>query len=201
MAHPRLARRDDSVLLVVDLQDTLLKTVQQPDRVLANSALLLRTAKVLGIPVLATEQNPERLGPTTPAIRELLGGMAPVGKMAFSCCAASDLKGALRATQRLTVVLCGVEAHVCVNQTAHGLLEAGYRVHIPRDAVGSSTEENCWVGLDKAREAGGVVTSAETVVFEWLGMAGTAEFRQVLAYVKDASAGRIGGQPMGPACP
>lgn len=188
MAHPRVAARDQSALLVIDLQPALLKAAFRGDVLLANCELLLRAARELRIPVLATEQYPERLGATEARIRELLGGVTPVGKMCFSSYRAEPVTQELDRTGRSTVVLCGMETHVCVSQTAHDLLGVGYTVHVPRDAVSSLSEESWRAGLEKMRDSGVVLATTEMLVYEWLGSAGTPEFRRLLPFVKEAAA-------------
>jgi nicotinamidase-related amidase len=188
-------RREDSALVVVDVQEAFRPAVLDFERVAHNSAVLVEGAKALDVPVVATEQYPEGLGPTVPEVAEHLAGgrrpptsglrpehppTTPLEKVCFSAADAEgfDLGG------RRQVLLCGIEAHVCVSQTALGLLEDGLEVHVARDAVSSRSEENREVGLRKMERAGAVVTSVEAALFELLGAAGSEEFKTVQRLVK-----------------
>ncbi|MEJ2314709.1 MAG: hydrolase [Nitrospirota bacterium] len=177
-------QRDDIVLLVVDIQERLAFVMEHRAQVTARAALLIEAAKLMGIPVVTTEQYPRGLGPTVAEIREALPPGAPVEKLSFSCCGEPSFLEALEATGRRKVVLAGMETHICVFQTTLDLLSAGYGVHIPRDAVCSRRKLDWKTGLDLAREAGAVVTSAETVLFQLLGRAGTEEFKKISKMVK-----------------
>ncbi len=184
MRHPNLADRSDSFLVVVDMQEPFLRTMFDRETVVENCRKLISAARVLDLPVLVTLQNAERMGDTVPEVKELLPPHEPVDKMSFSCCGDPEFNRRLEALGRRTAILTGVEAHICVSQTAHDLLAQGYKVHVPEDAVCSRREANQRNGLEKMRHAGAVVTSAEAVIFELLGCAGTDEFREILRVVK-----------------
>ncbi len=177
-----LARAPDTFLLVVDVQDPLLQVMHESEPLLKNVHILLEAARVLGLPLFATEQYPERLGPTAEPIRAAWGDVTPIGKMEFS--AWPSVRMAVKATGRRTAVVCGVEAHICVQQTAQDLLAAGYRVHIPADAVASRTPANRDLGLRKIEWSGAVLTSTEGLVYELLERAGTPEFKAMLPWLK-----------------
>jgi nicotinamidase-related amidase len=172
--------RGRAALVVVDVQEAFRPAVLDFDRVAAGAATLVRGARVLDLPVIVTQQYPKGLGATVPELTEHLAGIEPIDKVCFSAAAAEgfDLEG------RDQVLICGIESHVCVSQTAHDLLDRGVEVHVARDAVSSRTEENRELGLHKMEGAGAVVTSVETALFELLGAAGTDEFKQVQALVK-----------------
>ncbi len=180
-------RREATCLVVVDVQENLARAMPADTfpRVTRNLVLLAAAARTLGLPVLLTEQYPKGLGRTIAPVAEALGGLVPIEKVDFACTAVPAFREALAATNRQTVVLAGVESHVCVLQTAFGLLEAGYTVHVPADAVASRTAANRQVGLDLMARAGAVVTSAETAVFQLLGRAGTPEFKALAPLVKE----------------
>jgi nicotinamidase-related amidase len=184
-------RREDTCLVVVDVQDALARAMPADSfpRVARNLVLLASAARTLGLPTLVTEQYPKGLGRTIGPLAEALaaGGAAPapIEKVEFACTRVPAFLDALATTGRRTVLLGGVEAHVCVLQTALGLLEAGYRVQVPADAVCSRTASNRQVGLDLMAGAGAVVTSAETVVFQLLGRAGTPEFKALAPLLKE----------------
>jgi nicotinamidase-related amidase len=184
MTHPRIARRDDAFLLVIDVQEPLLKVMPQPEGLLKNIQILIEAAKILNLPLYATEQYPDRFGPTVEALRARWGAVEPEGKMTFSSCGCLPVFQRIQESPRRTAILCGVETHVCVSQTAHDLLAQGFTVHIPADAVASRTEFNRKTGLEKMRDSGAVLTSTETVVYELLQQAGTPEFKALLPKIK-----------------
>lgn len=172
--------RDRAALVVVDVQEAFRPAVLDFDRVTQNAERLIRGARILGVPVVVTEQYPRGLGNTVDELAEALEGVEPLEKVCFSAAAADgfSIEG------RDQALVCGIETHVCVSQTAHDLLGRGVDVHVARDAVSSRTEENREVGLRKMERAGAVVTSVETALFELVGAAGTDEFKQVQRLVK-----------------
>ena len=172
-------RRDDAALVVVDVQEGFRPAVLDFEQVAHNTAVLAEGAQAMGVPVVATEQYPKGLGKTVSEVAEHLPRQ-PLGKVCFSAADADgfDLEGKKQA------LVCGIEAHVCVNQTALALIEQGVEVHVPVDAVSSRTAENLEVGLRKMEQAGAVVTSVETALFELLGAAGSEEFKTVQRLVK-----------------
>ena len=177
----RVLDRDRAAVVVVDLQEAFREAVLDFDRVAHNAGVLSQGAQVLGLPLALTEQYPKGLGRTVHEVAEQLpDGMAPLEKVCFSAAAADgfELNG------REQVLLCGIESHVCVSQSAHDLLDRGLEVHVARDAVTSRTEENKELGLHKMESAGAVVTSVETALFELLGAAGSEEFKQVQGLIR-----------------
>jgi nicotinamidase-related amidase len=174
----RVLDRGRAALVVVDVQEAFRPAVRDFERVAVNAGVLVQGARVLGVPVMASEQYPKGLGHTVPEVE--LGEVEPIEKVCFSAAAAEgfDLDG------REQVLLCGIESHVCVSQTAHDLLDRGMEVHVARDAVTSRTEENRELGLHKMESAGAVLTSVETALFELLGAAGGEEFKQVQGLIK-----------------
>ena len=179
MSSPKLDR-GRAALVIVDVQEGFRKAIEGFEQLAAATATLLRGAIVLGVPVVVTEQYPRGLGPTVPEVAEHLpAGLEPITKTVFSAAAADgfDLRG------RDQAIVCGIEAHVCVNQTVLDLLSAGTEVHVVRDAVGSRTEENRELGLAKAERAGAWQTSVETALFELLGEAGSEDFKAVQGLV------------------
>lgn len=182
--HPNLLSRDDAVLVVVDVQGPFVRAVFETDRVVSNVIKLVESAKVLGLPVLVTLQNKARMGDTIPEIAAALPEHEPIDKMTFSCCGVEPFPTALKALGRTTVVLCGVETHVCVNQTAHDLIELGFAVQVPGDAVSSRTEGNWRAGIERMRDIGVIITSTEMAIFELLRSAAAPEFKRILELVK-----------------
>lgn len=176
--------RSRAALVVVDVQEAFRPAVLDFDRVAANTAILVQAAQILGLPLLVTEQYPRGLGQTVPEVAEHLGATTPIEKVAFSAVAADGFSGALQDTHRDQVLLCGIESHVCVNQTAEDLLADDIQVHVAQDAVTSRTIENRDLGLHKMERSGASLTSVETAVFELLREAGTPEFKQVQGLIK-----------------
>ena len=172
--------RERTALVIVDVQGRFRSAVLDFERVAGHAGILAESAHVLALPTVVTEQYPRGLGPTVSEVADHLEGARPIDKTAFSAARAEgfDLGG------RSQVLVCGIEAHVCVSQTVHDLLDAGHEVHVARDAVTSRTEENRELGLQKMEGAGAVVTSVETALFELLGGAGSPEFRIIQALIK-----------------
>lgn len=186
MAHPAAATsRDSSVLLVVDIQERLLPAIDGGTEVVRHAGRIIRAAEVLGVPVLATEQYPKGLGPTVEPIRGTLDPAAVFEKLTFSACGAEGLLERLRGLGRGQVVVAGIESHICVQQTVLELLAEGLDVYLAADAVGSRRASDRAVALDRARQAGAVVTTTEAVMFEWLAVAGTDEFKAVSRLVRE----------------
>ena len=168
--------RERTALVVVDVQEGFRKAIPDFERVAKATATLIQGAEAIGIPIVVTEQYPKGLGETVPEVAEHLPeGTEPLDKVCFSAADAQgfDLDG------RDQALICGVETHVCVNQTTIDLLGSGVEVQVAEDAVGSRFEENKRVGLHKMERAGALLTSVETALFELLGRAGTDEFKQV----------------------
>lgn len=186
MAKPQLCiRRSRAALLVVDLQQRLLPAMQDSKTVSKNASRLLKSAALLQIPILATEQYPKGLGPTVPEVADAIPQFAPYEKLTFSACGAPRLLSALRDTRASDIVLCGIETHVCVTQTCLDLLEKDFRVFIVADACCSRRPEDHQLGLQRMTQAGAVIASREMVLFELVQRAGTEEFKQLLPWLKD----------------
>jgi nicotinamidase-related amidase len=180
VSAPKLDR-ERAALVVVDVQEAFRKAVPSFADVAEASATLVRGAAAMDVPIHVTEQYPKGLGETVPEVADHLpDGVAPVEKVRFSAAEAEgfDLGG------RDQALVCGIETHVCVNQTVLDLLDAGVEVHVAADAVGSRTEENRSLGLHKAERAGAVLTSVETALFELLRGSDAPEFKQVQELVK-----------------
>jgi len=177
--------RANALLLVVDVQERLVTAMPQGPlaELVKNARVLIRAARRLGIPVVATEQYPKGLGPTVASLRELLPA-DPMTKLEFSCGASKEIARQILATGRKQVIVAGMEAHVCVFQTVRDLLRGGFSVFIAEDAILSRTEANRSVGLRLCEKAGAVLTSTETILFDLLGVAGTPEFKELTALIK-----------------
>jgi nicotinamidase-related amidase len=171
-----------TALIVVDVQEGFRKAIPDFERVAKATATLIEGAEAIGVPVLITEQYPKGLGETAEEVAERLPeGTEPLEKVVFSAADAEgfDLGG------RDQALVCGIETHVCVNQTVLDLLGQGVEVQVAEDAVSSRSEENKRVGLQKMERAGAVLTSVETALFELLGQAGTDEFKRVQRLILD----------------
>jgi len=177
-------RRAQAALAVVDIQERLLPAIFEKERVIQNTVRLIRGAGVLRVPIVVTEQYRKGLGPTVPEVAAVIPAFAPMEKMAFSACGAAAFVPGLNDSNASDIVLCGIEAHVCVMQTCLDLLCQGFRVFVAADAISSRTPENHRLALERMRAAGASIVSTEMVLFELLGQAGTAEFKQILELVK-----------------
>lgn len=176
--------KDNVTLLIVDIQDRLAAAMKQREKVVENTLHLIELAKMLDIPIIVTEQYPKGLGSTVQEIKEALPSYSPIEKLTFNCCGVSDFSDALKQAGRKKIILTGMETHICVLQTALGLLQDGYAVHAVSDAICSRTKENWKVGLGFMHDAGAVITGTETVLFQLLGVAGTEEFKAVSKRIK-----------------
>jgi len=181
-----LLSRERSVLIVIDMQEPFLSAIKVRDIIERNIAFLIQAAKLLDVPILATLQNRERLGEVIPALQSLLPEQSvPIDKLCFSCMGAVPFTKAVQEAARQQVVLTGIEAHICVMQTALDMLKAGYQVHVPYDAVASRGKPEWKYALLRLHQAGVIITSVESVTYEWLYQAGTNEFRQLLPLIKE----------------
>jgi isochorismate hydrolase len=165
-----------SIVIVIDIQEKLLTAIPTAASLVKNAAFLIDAAKLCDVPILATEQYPKGLGPTTPEIAARLP-YPPLAKTAFSSCGAAGFLADLRALSRSQIVLTGMEAHVCIMQTGLDLLDAGYEVALPVDALASRSELDHRVGLERLAHAGAVLTTVEAIGFEWIADAQHPRFK------------------------
>ncbi|MCH8529754.1 MAG: hydrolase [Saccharospirillum sp.] len=182
--HPFIADAQRSLLLLVDFQAGMSKIISQWPDLMDRTGLLIEAAQRLQVPIVATEQYPEGLGPTEDTLLSAIGLDNVLTKTHFSACLEPDFVERLRLSGKDTIVLAGVESHVCVLQTGLDLLAQGYRVHLVADAVSSRRESDKAIAVEQFRSAGAVIGSAETVVFEWLKQAKTDDFRALLPRIK-----------------
>jgi isochorismate hydrolase len=167
------------------MQEPFLRDAWEQYFLVKNVSILLEAARVLRIPVAPTLQNKERMGgPIEDVEKRLPSGCIPYDKMSFSCLGADAIASEIRRSGRKQILICGVEAHICVCQTALDLIQEGYQVHIAADAVSSRTQQNRDLGLKRMEAAGALITTTEAAVFELLEEAGTPEFREILPLVK-----------------
>lgn len=173
-------------LAVIDIQEKLLPPIFQKERLVKNSQLLIRLAGILKIPTLMSTQYAKGLGQTIPEIASLLPETEAIDKQMFSCFGSDVFCSVMkrRSVNRNTVLLCGMESHICVTQTALAALREGYIVHVASDAVSSRTEWNWHIGLERMRAAGAVISSTEMIIYELLRSSGTPAFKEMLPHLK-----------------
>ena len=179
-----LMNAEGACLMIVDVQQRLLSAMDAPRAVLSGCGLMMKAAGVLDVPVVVTEQYPEGLGPTVEPLAELAPEEAFHSKLHFSSARNPAIMGRIETLQPAQIVIGGIEAHVCVLQTAIGLQEAGYQCFVAGDSTSSRTAANHAAGLARLREAGVEIVTSEMVVFEWLEKAGTPEFRELSRLLK-----------------
>ncbi len=177
--HETILRCEDALFLVIDYQQRLVDVMPRKESVTDEITRLAQGMKRLRVPILATEQYPQGLGPTVPPVAELLDPAQIIAKMTFSCCGNEDFDARLKTLKRRQIVITGIETHVCVLQTVLDLLANGYQVHVPVGAVCSRADANRDNALARMEKAGAVLTNLESVLFELLVEAGTDDFKAV----------------------
>jgi len=176
--------RNAAVLVIVDIQGNLAQSVFDKENLFANAIKLIKGFKVFNLPVIVTEQTPQKLGQTISQISAELEGIKPIAKETFSCCADVHFREKLEALSRRHIVLLGIESHVCVYQTALDLISKGYNVHLVADAVSSRTKDNRDIGLNAMKSAGAQLASTEMVLFELLRTAADSKAKDIFKIVK-----------------
>jgi len=179
-----MLKRENAALVVIDVQGKLATLMHRKESLFANLIRMIRGAKVLGLPIIWTEQLPDKLGETLPEIQKELGGLKPLIKKTFSCCGDDAFLKVLSGLGRKQLLLTGIETHVCVYQTALDLLASGYEVHLVGDAISSRIESNYQLGIERMKGAGAIMTSVEMSLFELLRVAGGDQFKQIIEIVK-----------------
>lgn len=184
--YARLLDRESAALVVLDLQAKLVPAVFESQRVVRNCQLLLRLAQTLRLPVILTTHYAKGLGCTIPEITSTSPDLVPLDKTSFGCFGDTNFSRHLkeRAPQANTLLMAGIESHICVTQTALGALEAGYLVHVAADATSSRTAENWKIGLQRMEQAGTVISSTEMIIYELLRRSDRAEFKELLPLLK-----------------
>jgi nicotinamidase-related amidase len=192
MRSPHLMSRNDTGLLVIDIQAKLIDKIPQKTEVVENTQKLIQGAKILGLPVYATEQYPKGLGSTVSELADQLPNK--LEKISFSCGVLPEVIDFFKSKKIQKILVTGVEAHVCVLQTALDLIEQGFSVYLAADAVGSRHEQDLELGLKRMANAGVVLTTSEAALFEWTEKAGTPEFKEIskLVIESDKSLKKIG---------
>jgi len=179
-----MLKAENAVLVIVDVQGTLASLMHNRDELYNNLQKIVRGAQVLDIPIIWNEQLPDKLGKTIPQLSELLEGLNPIEKNCFSCYGNTEFVEQLKETGCKDVLLTGIEAHVCVYQTAIDLLEKSYNVHLVTDAISSRSESNLNLAIDKIKDNGAQLTSVEMSLFEMLTVAEGDNFRKIIKIVK-----------------
>ncbi len=174
----------DAVFVIVDIQGSLAQVMFDKENLFANAVKLIKGLKILNLPIIITEQIPQKLGKTLPQIAAELEGVNPITKESFSCWGENNFKKKLEGLNRRQVILIGIECHVCVYQTALDLISNGYTVHLVADAVSSRTPENRQIGIDAMKSAGAKITSTEMVLFELLRTAADPRAKEFFKIVK-----------------
>ncbi|HFC98268.1 MAG TPA: isochorismatase family protein [Thermosulfurimonas dismutans] len=181
-------RPEESLLLLIDPQEKLVRALWEADRLVRNLRLLIKASQILEVPILATSQYRKGLGEYVPEVLEVLGKEVEIkDKTEFSVFQNPEIASLIREKARRYLVLCGAETHICVYQSALSALEEGYRVIVVGDATSSRTPENFHYGLARLRDVGTAVVSTEMLVYEWLERAGTPAFKELMPWIKNAT--------------
>lgn len=178
-----ILNREDCVLLIIDIQERLARVMDDKDRVVKNTSILLEASQILNIPVLITEQYPRGLGSTLEEIKDIRQDVKIFEKNSFTAYI-GEVKKELKSLGKKKIIITGMETHVCVLQTSRDLILAGYDIHIVKDAVSSRTLDNYENGLELIKEMGGVINNTETIVFDLLKKSGTPEFKSISKLIK-----------------
>jgi nicotinamidase-related amidase len=185
MQHANTLDAARAALVVIDMQESFRRPIPDFAEVAARIAVVARGVQLLGVPVVVTEQYPKGLGRTAEEIRAALAAdFEPVEKTAFSSCGAGEFVSRLERTGARQVIVCGIEAHICVNQTTHDLLARGFQVHLLTDCITARAPHNRQAGLDKMRQSGALPSSAEMALFELLRDARHEQFKAIQKLIK-----------------
>jgi len=176
--------KDNTVLLIIDIQEKLSSVMKYKEQVINNTQILIHAANELGMPVIITEQYPKGIGPTVDEIKDNITDDVKIFEKTSFTAYTEEVKAAIEATGRKKVIITGMETHVCIFQTARELIENGYHVFIAKDAVCSRTKENFLNSLEQMKEFGAVITNIETIVFDLLKKSGTPEFKVLSKLIK-----------------
>ncbi|WP_060980784.1 hydrolase [Vibrio splendidus] len=176
--------RQNTGLVVVDVQGKLARLVDESETLIANCGKLIEGAQVLGLPVVSLEQNPEKLGPTVSELNDLLVGANPIPKFTFNACEEPKFVEAVQAKDVDTWLVCGIEAHICVYQTAMGLLELGYKVQVVSDCVSSRAAQNKNLAIRRLVAVGVQITGLEMSLYELVKDCRSPEFKLILSLIR-----------------
>jgi len=179
-----MLKKEDAVLVFIDVQGRLHEIMHEKDVLDTNLGKLISGAKLLNVPIIATEQIPEKLGPTSEPFKSMLEGFPMIGKTTFSCCGEQDFTKPFRALEKIQAILIGIETHVCVYQTAIDLMEQGIDVFVAADAVSSRAVENKTLALEAMKQAGAVILPTESILMALQKDAAESTFRGLLKLIK-----------------
>ncbi len=179
-----MLKLDNTALVIIDIQGKLLNVMFEKEALLENAQKLVKGIQLLGVPIVMTEQNPKGLGPTQPEITQIIPEVAPIAKYSFSCCQDKVFQQAIEKVGRKQVLLCGIESHICVYQTAMELLKSGYEVQVVADVVSSRTARNRDIALTRMQSEGAKLTSTEMALFELLQTAENLKFKDISRTIK-----------------
>lgn len=175
---------DDTVLFIIDVQDRLVNMLKNSDEIAKNNSILAKSAKILGLPVIASEQYPKGLGSTIPEVREYIASDCMFEKTSFNAFAEQGVSSKLSELGRKNIILTGIETHICVYQTALALCDAGYNVYVVKNAVSSRKSKDYKTALELMRDFGGKLTCVETVLFELLKTSKHPDFKEIQSLIK-----------------
>ena len=182
--HPNLLRRQDTCLLVIDVQERFRAHIDGFEEMVKNIVILVKVANILRLPIVLTEQSPQKLGPSVKGITAEIDVPIIIAKNSFSCCQEQSFVKHLQELKRKQILTAGIETHVCVNQTVHGLLNLGYQVHLAIDAISSRQPINKKAGMKKMLHSGAIISSVELATLELLETADNPEFKQIQSLIK-----------------
>ncbi|MEM1581763.1 MAG: hydrolase [candidate division WOR-3 bacterium] len=184
MNNKGLMSRENAVLLIIDVQEKLFPLISDKENILQNIRKLIRFAGIISMPVILTEQYPKGLGPTIPEVKELLPEVQPIEKMEFSCFGSERFREVLKKLGVKTLVIAGIETHICIVQTSIEGVNNGYEVCVISDASSSRNPEDRRIAFERMRQSGIIVASTEMLIYELLKKAGTQEFRDALKIIR-----------------
>jgi len=182
--HEMVATHEDSLLLIIDFQQAMLKVISSWEKIAGEVTRLIETAQIVKVPILLTEHYRKGFGGTIPEVIQKIKSPSVFQKEAFSACLEPDFLSTVQGFQRRKIVVVGMETHVCLLQTALDLMMSGFQVHLAADAVASRTTENRDIAINILRQAGAVISSVETIIFQWAYRSNTDTFRKILPIVK-----------------
>lgn len=179
-----MLKPDKTILVIIDIQSKLWNVMHEKEALLENARKLVKGMQVLGVPIILTEQNPQGLGLTVPELMQTMPQVKPLSKFSFSCWQEKGFQEAILESGRKQVLICGIETHICVYQTAMELLSSGYEVHIVADVVSSRAVRNRDTALDRVQGEGARLTVAEMVIYELMQTAKSPHFKEMLKVIK-----------------
>jgi len=174
--------RDNTVLVVVDIQEKFNSVIHEMDKVIDNTTKLIKSFQILNIPVIVTEQYPKGLGKTVNKVKDVLENYCPIEKITFDCFGSEEFVKAVG--NKKNIIICGIESHVCVTQTMVGAIKKGFDVYLVKDAISSRKDQDKEIAIERAKQEGAKIVSTEMIIFEVLRRAGTDEFKKISKIIK-----------------